>query len=135
MKKHLYVGCCYYYLFFSFDKKFQVKHIYFDFFFYEPTEMGCRLSKLIQPVNAYKSRNQNLTASFAPPSSVDFVPIIGQDFETENLEAVTLIWLDESIDETKEDCKRTLFLLRKVNNFTRTYTDCISCMKYIKSIN
>jgi hypothetical protein len=53
----------------------------------------------------------------------------------ENLENVTLIWLDRSIDETKNDYKETLSLLRQINHFLLTYIDPVSCISYIKTVD
>jgi tetratricopeptide (TPR) repeat protein len=55
--------------------------------------------------------------------------------ETENLEDVTLIWLDRSIGSNWHDNQKTFQGFREINNFTKFSTDPHRCIEYIKTID
>ncbi|CAF4091991.1 unnamed protein product [Rotaria sp. Silwood1] len=51
----------------------------------------------------------------------------------ENKEAITLIWLDENIDDA-DYFKQTLNTLRQFIDYVLLYTDSQLCMNYIQSV-
>lgn len=75
-----------------------------------------------------KKNIERVLSSATANSSNDSAP-------PENLENITLIWLDPSIDETADDYTKTLELLRQINHFLLTYTDSDSCINYIKTVD
>ena len=48
---------------------------------------------------------------------------------------VLLIWLDNNIDDKKEDCRNTVTQLRRVVNDATTFTDGEECIEFIEDIN
>ena len=48
---------------------------------------------------------------------------------------VRLVWLDNNIDEKKEDCRHTVAQLRRFVNDANTFTDTEECIQFIDDIN
>lgn len=59
---------------------------------------------------------------------------LSSDREHENLENITLIWLDPKISLSQDDHQKTFRMLCEINSFTKICTDPHDCIKYIKTI-
>jgi hypothetical protein len=53
---------------------------------------------------------------------------------TQRVQNVLLIWLDNNIDNNKEDCRNTVTQLRRVVNDINTYTDGDQCVQFTSTI-
>ncbi|CAF0735391.1 unnamed protein product [Adineta steineri] len=57
-----------------------------------------------------------------------------QRINTQQIQNVLLIWLDSNIDETNNDCQKTIKQLRRVVNDTNIFTDGDQCLEFIQTI-
>ncbi|CAF1469411.1 unnamed protein product [Adineta steineri] len=54
--------------------------------------------------------------------------------DIQQMQNVLLIWLDNNIDETNNDCQNTITKLRRVVNNIKTYTNDDQCLEFIQTI-
>ncbi|CAF1485819.1 unnamed protein product [Adineta steineri] len=57
-----------------------------------------------------------------------------QRISIQQMQSALLIWLDNNIDETNDDCQNTITKLRRAVNDIKTYTNGDQCLEFIRTI-
>ncbi|CAF1014512.1 unnamed protein product [Adineta steineri] len=74
-------------------------------------------------------KNSTTNASTVPKDAEDR-PCIN----IQQMQNVLLIWLDNNIDESNDDCQNTITQLRRTVNDTNTFTDVDQCFEFIETV-
>ena len=79
------------------------------------------------------------TGKSGGPKKAEQTSVVSKDArrraDIKMVQNILLIWLDNNIDDNKEDCRNTMTQLRRVVNHATTFTDGEECIQFIEDIN